>query len=113
MTKMILTCLAPVLLFSQNPPTAQLRLTEGQKLFTGQCAGCHGADAHGTDRGPGLVRNRRVRSRSMQQLRDFIRKGAPGSGMPAFDLPADQIDALATLLHSLNAPAAESIVLGD
>ena len=47
------------------------------------------------------------------QLRDFIRKGAPGSGMPAFDLPAAQLDALAALLHSLNAPAAQSDALGD
>src|SRR5260370_21971099 len=92
--------LSPALLFAKNP--------EGQKSFAGQCAGCHGADAHGTDRGPGLAANRRVHSRSVQQLRDFIRKGAPGSGMPAFDLPADQLEALAVLLHSLNAPAAES-----
>src|SRR5438874_415154 len=97
--------LSPVLLFGQN--------SEGGKLFASQCAGCHGADAHGTDRGPGLAANRRVRSRSVQQLRDFIRKGATGSGMPAFDLPAAQLDALAGLLHSLNAPAAESVALGD
>src|SRR6266446_7740408 len=105
--RMILAlALSPALLFAQNP--------EGGKLFASQCAGCHGADAHGTDRGPGLAANRRVRSRSVQQLRDFIRKGAPGSGMPAFDLPIGQLDALATLLHSLNAPAAESAALsGD
>src|SRR5258708_16628011 len=98
--------LSPALSFAQNP--------EGGKLFASQCAGCHGADAHGTDRGPGLAANRRVRSRSAQQLRDFIRKGAPGSGMPAFDLPTAQLEALAALLHSLNAPAAESAALsGD
>jgi PQQ-dependent dehydrogenase (methanol/ethanol family) len=102
---LLVLLLTPTLLPAQNP--------DGQKLFAGQCAGCHGADAHGTDRGPGLAANRRVRSRSVQQLRDFIRKGAPGSGMPAFDLPADQLDALATLLHSMNAPAAESNTLGD
>src|SRR5260370_38273520 len=96
--------LSPALLFAQNP--------ESEKLFASQCAGCHGADAHGADRGPGLAANRRVRSRSVQQLRDFIRKGAPGSGMPAFDLPAAQLDALAALLHSLNAPAAETAPLG-
>ena len=54
-----------------------------------------------------------MRSRSVQQLRDFIRKGAPGSGMPAFDLPAAELDALAALLRSLNAPAAESVSHGD
>jgi PQQ enzyme repeat/Cytochrome c len=33
--------------------------------------------------------------------------------MPAFNLPASQLDALATLVHSLNSPAAESVVTGD
>src|SRR5258706_12531701 len=93
------------MLFAQN--------LKGGKLSASQCAGCHGADAHGTDRGPGLAANRRVRSRSVQQLRDFIRKGTPGSGMPAFNLPDAQLEALASLLHSLNAPAAESAAVGD
>ena len=33
--------------------------------------------------------------------------------MPASPLPADQLDALAALVHSLNSPAAESAVPGD
>jgi len=37
----------------------------------------------------------------MQQLRALIQKGVPASGMPAFDLPADELDALAALVHSL------------
>src|ERR1041384_8251525 len=98
--------LSPLLLSGQAP-------AEGEKLYARQCAGCHGADAHGSDRGPGLAANRRVRSRSVQQLRDFIRKGAPGSGMPAFDLASAELDALAALLRSLNAPAAESGPQGD
>src|SRR6476646_490471 len=102
----------PLVVCGQNSP-ASSSSTEGQKLFASQCAGCHGADAHGTDRGPGLASNRRVGSRSLQQLRAFIRKGAAGSGMPAFDLPTAQLDALAALLHSLNAPAAETAALGD
>jgi PQQ-dependent dehydrogenase (methanol/ethanol family) len=47
------------------------------------------------------------------QLRDLIRKGIPGTGMPAFDLPPEELDALAALVHSLNGPAAESNVPGD
>ncbi len=101
--------LAALVLGSQNAPGAM----EGEQLFARLCAGCHGADAHGTDRGPGLAGNRRVRARSAEQLRAFLRKGAPASGMPAFDLPADQLDALAVLLRSLNAPAAEAVTTGD
>jgi PQQ-dependent dehydrogenase (methanol/ethanol family) len=33
--------------------------------------------------------------------------------MPAFDLPAEELDALAALVHSLNGPAAENAVPGD
>jgi mono/diheme cytochrome c family protein len=33
--------------------------------------------------------------------------------MPAFALPADELDALAALLLSLNAPAAERSTIGD
>src|SRR5436190_10924091 len=87
--------------------------TAGTKSFAARCAGCHGADARGTDRGPGLAGSRRLRARSTQQLRALIQKGVPASGMPAFDLPGDELDALAALVHSLNAPAAEGPQPGD
>jgi len=54
-----------------------------------------------------------VSALSIQQLRDLIYKGIPGTGMPPFDLPAQELDALAALVHSLNAPAAENTVPGD
>jgi PQQ-dependent dehydrogenase (methanol/ethanol family) len=46
-------------------------------------------------------------------LRNVIRNGIPAAGMPAFDLPALTIEALAKLVASLNASAAESDVPGD
>lgn len=54
-----------------------------------------------------------MRRRSIQNLRNVIRNGIPAAGMPAFDLPAGTIDALANLVASLNASAAESTVPGD
>ena len=105
--------LSLTLLLGQNPSPTRPKLAEGEQSFGKQCAGCHGADAHGSDRGPGLAGNRRVRSRSAEQLRTFIRKGSPGGGMPPFDLPADELESLADWLHSLNAPAAQSAALGD
>src|ERR1700737_2079720 len=100
----------PVL--GQTPPTAP-NLTEGTKIYAQSCAGCHGADARGTDKAPGLAGNRGLRDRAVQEMRDLIRKGAPASGMPAFDLPPQQLDALVALVRSLNAPPAESSVRGD
>src|SRR5437773_10541394 len=101
----------PVL--GQTPPTTAPNLTEGTKIYAQRCAGCHGADAHGTDKAPGLAGNQRLRDGSVQDLRDVIRKGVPGSGMPAFDSPPQELDSLVVLVRSLNAPSAESTVGGD
>ena len=85
----------------------------GSKSFAARCAGCHGADARGTDRGPALARSRRLQAYSLPQLRRFIQKGAPATGMPPFDLPDAELDALAALVLSLNAPAANERLPGD
>jgi PQQ-dependent dehydrogenase (methanol/ethanol family) len=86
---------------------------EGNRIFVARCGGCHGPDARGSDRGPALAEVRRLRTRSVQQLRDIIQKGIPGTGMPPFDLPAPELDTLAALVRSLNGPAAESAASGD
>ena len=92
---------------------SQANKTDGPKLFATNCAGCHGADARGSDHGPALAGDRRLSGRSIVQLRSLIHQGIPASGMPAFDLPGEELDALADVVHSLNAPAAEGHVSGD
>ena len=49
----------------------------------------------------------------MQNLKDVIVKGVPAVGMPAFDLPDPTVEALAAMIVSLNASAAEANVPGD
>jgi PQQ-dependent dehydrogenase (methanol/ethanol family) len=94
---------------AQNPaPAADVRQT-----YDKLCGGCHGIDARGTQQGPGLAGNPGVRRRSLQNLRNVIREGIPAAGMPPFDLPAPTLDALAALVASLNASAAETAVSGD
>src|SRR6187549_3946151 len=85
---------------------------DARALFERQCSVCHG-DGHGTERGPNLAENRRVRSASMDELRAVIRDGVPARGMPAFKLPAGELDALTQLVRSFSAPAAESHPEGD
>ena len=77
------------------------------------CSGCHGADARGSQQGPGLAGNLRLRRRSTQSLRNVIVRGIPAAGMPGFDLPAPTLDGLVALVVSLNASAAEAKVPGD
>ncbi len=75
---------------------------DGKKSFRDRCAGCHGTDARGGGQGPGLEGNPRLAGKSVEQLRVIVRAGFPDSGMPAFDLPADELDALAAYVRSLN-----------
>ncbi len=104
---------APLFATPQTSPVQQTVLTQGSNLYANRCAVCHGEDYHGTDQGPALAGNRRVRRRSLEQLSNLIRNGVPASGMPAFSLPAEQLQAVAAFVRSLNSPAAESMVLGD
>jgi PQQ-dependent dehydrogenase (methanol/ethanol family) len=74
-----------------------------QHPFARLCAGCHGQDARGTARGPGLAENLRVAEQSVEQLRAYIERGNPGAGMPSFaDLPGDELLSLANYLKHLN-----------
>ncbi|OYW10285.1 MAG: hypothetical protein B7X34_04935, partial [Acidobacteriia bacterium 12-62-4] len=76
------------------------------------CAACHADSATGTDRGPTLVDTRSLRARSQEQIRSVIRNGTQG-GMPAFALPAKELDELAAAVHSWNASAFDAHPAGD
>lgn len=99
-----------MLLAVSTPAPAQQ--TTGMKFYAALCAGCHGAVAAGTDRGPSLINNRSLRRRTEVQIRNLIAKGTPG-GMPAFPLPANQLVPLARLVRSWNASAYDFKPPGD
>jgi len=80
-----------------------LAASSGIEVFAGHCAGCHGSSARGSGKGPGLIANPRLAGQSIEQLRMLIRRGSPASGMPSFDLPASQLEAVARYVHDLNA----------
>jgi outer membrane protein assembly factor BamB len=87
--------LAPSDLLTNSP--------SGQQLFNKNCASCHGADARGTAKGPGLAMNPRVAGQTTEQLRAFLGRGNPAAGMPAFsDLPDSNLIALAKYLRRIN-----------
>ena len=76
------------------------------------CASCHADSARGTDRGPGLIDMRSLRSRSEAQIRGIIRNGTRG-GMPGFPLADAELDVLAKAVHSWNASAFAAHPAGD
>jgi hypothetical protein len=67
----------------------------------------------GTDHTPKRTGNSDVRRRPAEQLRNLIESGIPSEGMPAFVLPRHELDAVAAFVHSLNAPASQTVVAGD
>jgi PQQ-dependent dehydrogenase (methanol/ethanol family) len=73
------------------------------QIFTAQCAGCHGDNARGTAKAPGLAMNPRVAEQSADQLRAYLQHGNPGAGMPSFaSLPAAEMTKLASFLRHIN-----------
>ncbi|MEZ5356921.1 MAG: PQQ-binding-like beta-propeller repeat protein [Bryobacteraceae bacterium] len=109
---LIVVCvLAPSPMAAQ--PLSAGASAEATKAYDKLCAGCHGADALGSQQGPGLAGNLQLRRRSVQSLRGIIRKGIPAAGMPGFDLPDSTVDGLVAMVVSLNASAAEVDIPGD
>jgi PQQ-dependent dehydrogenase (methanol/ethanol family) len=104
---------AKILILSAFLPLCALAADSGpERQFATLCAGCHGENATGTDRGPALLGSRSLRSRSESQIANVIRNGTPG-GMPPFRLPEDQLRAIAHHVHSFNASAHDAQPEGD
>jgi alcohol dehydrogenase (cytochrome c) len=91
----------------KNPRTGASDIEAGANLFRGGCAGCHGADAGGTDTGPSLVGREFKAGNTAWGLYRSIRYGVPGTSMPPHDMPADDIWRLAGFISSLNPTAEE------
>ncbi len=82
---------------------AFLLFVASQQLFNEHCAGCHGVDARGTAKAPGLAKNPRIAEQSAEQLRAFLEHGNISAGMPSFaELPAKDLNSLAKYLRVMN-----------
>jgi mono/diheme cytochrome c family protein len=71
----------------------------GRQQFETRCAHCHGGDATGGEGGPNIIDQ--IDSRTQSELADFLRTGRPASGMPAFDLPTQEMTALTAYVRTL------------
>ena len=73
--------------------------TPGRQLYETRCARCHGGDGTGGESGPNILQ--RIDDRSDEELAAFLKTGRPSNGMPAFDLPAPEMQALVAHLRTL------------
>lgn len=77
-----------------NPFNSDADVARGEKIFSTQCASCHGPDGRGGAAGPDLSTGSFRRASSDEGLFQIINKGIPGTTMPAFSLnpgPAWQV----------------------
>jgi len=108
------------MLISRTVPDAAA-VERGQKTFSTNCGFCHGSNAQGGDTGPDLVRSPlALDDERGDKIGPVILQGRAGKGMPAFHLPAEQIQDIAAFLRSRqqaaidrNAYAILNIVTGD
>lgn len=74
----------------------------GGRTFNATCAGCHGLDGRGSDKGADIAASAKVRRLSDSQVSSIISNGIPGTGMPPFHtLSAQQISLLVGYLRIL------------
>ena len=94
---------------AQQRPLADPAVIErGGGLYGLHCRACHGADLRGGDLGgPNLLRSQLALNDQNGELIGPVITGGrqtPGMpGMPAFDLPADDVRAIAAYIHSVHA----------
>jgi mono/diheme cytochrome c family protein len=87
-------------------------IREGAEFFrTRGCADCHGLDAKGV-RGPDLTGLWESGARE-DRLFQTVRRGIPGSEMPATNSPDDDIWAVLAYLHTLNTSVTVETVTGN
>jgi cytochrome c oxidase cbb3-type subunit 3 len=93
----------------------------GQKTFSANCGFCHGSNAQGGDTGPDLVRSPlALDDERGDKIGPVILQGRTNKGMPAFHLPAEQIQDIAAFLRSRQQAAIDrnaytilNVVTGD
>ncbi len=57
---------------------------DGRQAFESRCAGCHGLDGRGGERGPDIATSAKTQRRADGELFQIVERGAPGTGMPPF-----------------------------
>ena len=102
-----LALLAPVHIAAQVPASAtnplasnSSNIERGHHHFADNCGICHGLNAQGGDKGPGLNTGQFRHGSTDAELYNTITRGVPGTVMPANALPAEQVWAIITYLRS-------------
>jgi putative heme-binding domain-containing protein len=86
----------------------------GARTFNSTCAGCHGLDGRGSDKGANIAGSDKVRHLSDAEVSAIISNGVAGTGMPGFhNLRAQQIRALVSYVRTLQGKLEARTAPGD
>jgi cytochrome c oxidase cbb3-type subunit 3 len=87
----------------------------GKQVWAGNCAGCHGLDGRGGERGPNIATNPEIAGLTDAQITDIVREGSPNMAMPALGrtLSAAQITAVVNHLRTLQGDQRAAALPGD
>jgi len=90
------------------------RAADASKIFAATCAGCHGLDGRGGERGPNIVSRQEVQRRSDEELQRTVRNGISETGMPNFAFLGNaKIEALVSYLRVLQGKSAPEPIPGN
>ncbi len=108
---LILAAAAPAL--AQTTPAQQ-----GKAVYDAHCTACHGANGGAGERAPAIVIGGATSlrgERTEAQILDIVRKGIPGTGMPAWGkrLPESDIANIGAYVHALRGTALDDPWPGD
>ena len=96
------------------PAHAHQANAEGRQTFEAVCAGCHGLDGRGGERGPDIATRPQVVQLSDAEIMDVLRGGRPTAGMPPFNsLGPDKLNALLEYLRVLQGKRGTVALPGD
>ena len=79
---------------------------QGARTFRERCTGCHGSDGSGGPIGPSLIRSHYIYGDSDLAIYRVLRNGIPGTPMPSFSLPLQQLLEVTAYLKRLTANSA-------
>jgi cytochrome c oxidase cbb3-type subunit III len=106
---------------AQNPnqraktgTTGVQRVAEASAIFNATCAGCHGLDGRGSERGPNIASRQEVVRRTDAQLLQILQNGVSETGMPNFAaLGNTKLESLVGYLRTLQGKSAHLPIPGD
>ena len=81
--------------------TLSLVAADGEDSYQTRCALCHGGDGAGTDRAASILST--LAASAPDRLATIVTEGVPSKGMPAVEIPADELAPLLAYLKTLAA----------